>query len=78
MKNTNKEKLLENISMIAYIRKGAQLHGNERGAERWESRLHEAINISLMLEMLTDEEILNAIRSGEEEQERDNKQIEAA
>ncbi len=67
MKDTKKEMMLDNISNIAYIRKGAQMHGNTQGADRWTSRLREAINISLMLEMLTDEEIITAIKAGVEE-----------
>lgn len=66
-KDVHKTLMLDNLHNLAYIRQGAKLHGNERGAERWTARLHEAINIALMLQMLTDDEIESTIREAEED-----------
>lgn len=71
-KDAQKQLMLDRIKQISYIRHGARLHENKQGADRWSARLQEAINISFMLKMLTDEEIYNAIRSGEEEREKEN------
>ena len=57
--------MLDNISNIAYIRQSARLHKNKQGMDRWSARLREAIKICFMLELLTDEEINAAIKSGE-------------
>ena len=64
-KDTQKDLMLANIQSIAYIRQGARIHGNELGVDRWTERLREAINISFMLQMLTDDEIYAAIQAGE-------------
>ena len=73
MEQTQKQLMIDKLEILAYIHHSAKLHGEEKGAERWLARLSEAMNISAMLELLTDDEINAAIRSGEEESENDNK-----
>ena len=70
---TRKQLMIDKLETLSYIHHGAKLHGEEQGAERWLERLSEAINIAVMLELLTDDEINAAIKTGKEESENDNK-----